>query len=400
VVGRKNGCQFIRVIGLNMDEIKMQQNSSLKIKTENTYFFGEDGYYLSIYYTHSSNNKFAFSLENMRTPMTIYSTNLLNDSHDSHNSHNSHNSHTYHDTKHSKNTRLIKHKLWSYDVENYNINDYITRRIWINNKGVYLPVDILSKKNRNQNKNSDHKQRKNILLYGYSSYGSNNDNVFSINPIALVDHGFEYALINVRGSSYLGKSFYKDGKLLKRMNTFDDVNSIAEYFVKQGYHVNLEGRSAGGLLSTASSLLRPDLYTSVIAIVPFVDVLLTMADKNIPLTLGEWTEVGNTNIDNIYNYIKKYSPMNIIKEGVAYPNYYVEGGYNDARVQYYQPVKFVANLRYATRNLDEQSLSYRSTDRLILLKINMDSGHFNSFERQYGIERIADKYAFLMITNP
>lgn len=204
----------------------------------------------------------------------------------------------------------------------------------------------------------------------------------------------------------MGNNFYKDGKLMNRMNTFDDVNKVAEYFVRKGYSVNLEGRSAGGLMSAASSILRPELYTSVLCIVPFVDVLVTMADETIPLTIGEWSEVGNTNIDSIFKYVKKYSPVHNIESNVEYPNYYVTGGFNDPRVNYWEPVKFVAKMRHALRESEQNTLQNsddysdcEETENLILLRIDFGSGHFGASERYKNMETTAEKYAFLIKTN-
>jgi oligopeptidase B len=370
VIGRKYGCQFMRYIHLeNYIESKSFAsstsiiNNKFRIKDDYGEVYGNDGYFLSLYYCDSNSAQIAFGLEDMRTPTTIYTKTF--------------------DKKHKYNH---EEELWTKPINNYNLKDYEVKRLWIKSEEYQLPVDILRRKGLKQ-----HTKDKKILLYSYSSYGISTDNKFDLTRFPLVDEGFEYAILNVRGSSYLGKSFYKEGKLLKRMNTFTDVNNIAEYFVKRGYKVNLEGRSAGGLLASASSLLRPELYTSVIAIVPFVDVLLTMSDATIPLTLGEWSEVGNTNISHIYNYVKHYSPVHIVEEDTCYPNYYIEGGFNDARVAYWQPAKLVAKLRHAMSNLDH--------NKLILLKINMDGGHFNAYERYKMIESVAEKYAFLIKTN-
>lgn len=380
IIGRINGLQFIRYIELenydydynsSITYSKTNSNSNkLKIKYDFGEIFGSDGYYLSLYYYDTNSKMIVFSFEDMRTPTIIYRTML--------------------GKGHQSKTRKI---IWRKRVNNYKMNKYDVKRIWINSEGILLPVDILSHKAKSSHANKpDNKNvKKKILLYSYSSYGINTDNTFDLTRFPLVDEGFEFALLNVRGSSYLGKSFYKDGKLLKRMNTFKDVNNIAEYFHNLGYSVNIEGRSAGGLLSSASSILRPDLYTSVLALVPFVDVLLSMSDPKIPLTLGEWSEVGNTNIAHIYNYVKHYSPVHIIEENKVYPNYYIECGYNDPRVGYWQPAKLTALLRHSMSEIDH--------NKLILLKTNMDEGHFNSYERYKKLESTSEKYAFLIKTN-
>ena len=374
ISGRVNGMQFLRYIEIeNLFDIS--NSSKLKIKRDDCQVFGKNGYNLEVNYCNKDSKDFVYCLEDLKTPTIMYKATLP----------------TAINAKSLVNNKKI---IWTKKINNYKPNNYETKRIWINNDGICLPVDILRNKTVKQNDSKNSKNSKNskkVLIYTYSSYGINKDCIFDLAKIAFVDQGFEFALTNVRGSSYLGNSFYKAGKLLNRMNTFNDINCIAEYFHKKGYSVNLEGRSAGGLVSSASSLLRPELYTSVISIVPFVDVLYVMSNPNIPLTLGEWTEVGNTNIQSVFNYIKQYSPINIIKNDVKYPNYYIESGYNDARVKYWQPVKLTALLR---KNIYETN-----NDNLVLLRTYINGGHFNNYERYKEIESSAEKYAYLIVTN-
>jgi oligopeptidase B len=309
-------------------------------------------------YSSFRSKKLIYSYQNFITPETWYELDL--------------NNFTY--TK-------IKQKT----VKNFDASKYKVERVHIKAGSFNIPIDILS--NINFEKDGTSK----CLLYGYNSYGSNVDVRFDEKIFPLVDRGFIYVLSNVRGSSYLGNIYYEEGKMLKKMNTFNDFIAVSEYLLDKKYcakdGLSIEGRSAGGLLVSAVSVLRPDLYKNVIAGVPFVDVLVTMSDGSIPLTVGEWMQWGNPNIRRYYNYILRYSPIDNLREGVCYPNYYITAGLNDPRVSYWEPAKFTAMLRYCMK---------RDCDRLILLKTKMDSGHFSSRDRYKNLDEIAEKYSFLI----
>jgi len=190
----------------------------------------------------------------------------------------------------------------------------------------------------------------------------------------------------------MGQNHYLEGKMLKKMNTFRDFIMVSEYLIKEKYcskdGLSIEGRSAGGLLVGTVSVLKPKLYKNVIAGVPFVDVLVTMRDSTIPLTTHEWLQWGNPNEKKYYEYLKKYSPIDNIKSGICYPNYYITAGLNDPRVAYWEPAKFIANLRY---------FSPKNCQSVYLLKTNMESGHFGSKDRYKFLSELAEKYSFLTI---
>ena len=338
--GRIRGRQYIRFLHIN---------DQLEVKKDIEKFFGEDGYNIELVYSNYKDESIIYKYENMITPEIFYKLKFGNNPEE-----------------------IYKKELNNneYDKTNYEI-----KRIWIKST---IPVDIICRKNKNDKK---------ILLYGYGSYGINIECSFDSKIIPLVDEGYNYAIVHVRGSSYLGNNYYKNGKMLKKMNSFIDMNKVAEYFVKKGYEVNLDGRSAGGLLVCASSILRPELYTNVLACVPFVDVITTMSDSTIPLTVGEWKEFGNSNDAKIYDYMMKYSPIDNIIENKTYPNYYITAGLNDPRVAYWEPAKFVATMRHNNKN---------KNNNLIILKTDMGGGHFVGNDRYKLIDETAEIYSFLL----
>jgi oligopeptidase B len=226
------------------------------------------------------------------------------------------------------------------------------------------------------------------LLYGYGSYGSTIDPYFSSNRLSLLDRGFIYAIAHVRGSEYLGRQWYEDGKLLNKKNTFTDFVDASKYLIAEKYtsskHMYASGGSAGGLLMGAILNLSPESYNGVIAAVPFVDVVTTMLDDSIPLTTGEYDEWGNPNDKEYYEYMKSYSPYdNVLK--TDYPNIFVTTGYHDSQVQYWEPAKWVAKLR-----------EYNTSDNMILFHTNMDAGHGGASGRFQALKELAMDYAFLL----
>ena len=227
-----------------------------------------------------------------------------------------------------------------------------------------IPLSLVYKKGLKINKETP------LLLYGYGSYGINLDPYFSSSILSLLDRGFIYATAHIRGGSECGRLWYEDGKFLKKKNTFTDFIASAEHLIKNSYtsskHLYIMGESAGGLLMGAVLNKRPDLFNGVVARVPFVDCLATMLDENIPLTTNEYEEWGNPNKKTYYDYIKSYSPYNNIKK-TNYPHLLIETGYHDPRVQYWEPIKWIAKLR-----------EYKTDNNLIAMKMNMDSGHFGS----------------------
>eukprot|EP00457_Paulinella_chromatophora_P000892 gb/GEZN01000893.1/.p1 GENE.gb/GEZN01000893.1/~~gb/GEZN01000893.1/.p1 ORF type:complete len:942 (-),score=162.24 gb/GEZN01000893.1/:94-2919(-) len=228
-----------------------------------------------------------------------------------------------------------------------------------------------------------------LLLSGYGSYGESIAADFSTTILSLVDRGVVHAVAHVRGGAERGRSWYFDGKLTKKMNTFKDLNAAALALIGYGYtskkQIVTYGGSAGGLLVGAALNMRPDLYAGVIADVPFVDVLNTMSDEELPLTPAEWPEWGNPIQDRqAYHLIKGYAPYENIHTGVAYPPILATGGIADARVTYWEPAKWVARLRAEGKGGP------------FLLKMNLEAGHGGSTGRFTGMKEDAHIYAFAL----
>jgi oligopeptidase B len=206
------------------------------------------------------------------------------------------------------------------------------------------------------------------VLYGYGSYEITIDPTFSIARLNLLERGFVYAIAHIRGGGELGRPWYEQGRLEYKANTFSDFVSCAQHLVDAGYtspdRLVIRGGSAGGLLVGASTNLRPDLFAGVVAEVPFVDVVTTMQDESLPLTIGEWEEWGNPSADaGAYRYMLGYSPYDNVR-ALDYPAMYVTAGLNDPRVAYFEPAKWVAKLRATTTG-----------DRPILLRTELGAGH-------------------------
>ncbi len=227
-----------------------------------------------------------------------------------------------------------------------------------------------------------------LLLYGYGSYGASMDPGFSPLRLSLLDRGFIYAIAHVRGGQELGRSWYDEGKLFKKMNTFTDFISCAEHLVRRGYtspdRLFAMGGSAGGLLMGVVANLRPDLFRGIVAQVPFVDVVTTMLDASIPLTTSEYDEWGDPNKPECYEYMLLYSPYDNVR-AKDYPALLVTTGLHDSQVQYFEPAKWVARLR-----------ALKTDDNPLLLRTNMEAGHGGASGRFRRLEEVAFEYAFLL----
>ncbi|MCA9986451.1 MAG: S9 family peptidase, partial [Anaerolineales bacterium] len=228
------------------------------------------------------------------------------------------------------------------------------------------------------------------LLYGYGSYGFNIDPAFNSNRLSLLDRGFVFAIAHIRGSQTMGRDWYENGKFLHKKNTFTDFIACGRHLVAENY-ANPEklaamGGSAGGLLMGAVTNLAPDLWTTVVAQVPFVDVISTMLDESIPLTVGEYDEWGNPHDETFYHYMLSYSPYDQ-SDGKDYPNLLITSGLNDPRVQYWEPTKWAAKLR-----------AVRTNNNRLLLKTNMGAGHRGASGRYDYLKEIAFDYAFILDT--
>ncbi|MGQ0533571.1 MAG: S9 family peptidase [Caulobacteraceae bacterium] len=264
----------------------------------------------------------------------------------------------------------------------HNPDDYVTGRFFATaSDGKRIPITVLCRRDTPRNGTAP------LYLYGYGSYGISMDADFSIRRFSLVDRGWIYAIAHVRGGSEMGFGWFQDGRRFKKRNTFTDFTTVAEELIRAGYgrpgNIVCEGRSAGGLLMGAINNMRPDLWAGVIGGVPFIDVLNTMSDTSLPLTPPEWPEWGNPLEDpEAYDYIASYCPYTNIEDR-AYPAVLSTGGLTDPRVTYWEPAKWVAKLRPHT-----------TSERPILLKMNMGAGHAGSAGRFEFLRELAHDYAF------
>ena len=227
-----------------------------------------------------------------------------------------------------------------------------------------------------------------LLVCGYGAYGTSSDVEFDPFCISLLDRGFVFAIAHVRGGDELGRRWYEDGKLLKKKNTFQDFIDCTEFLIKKCYgdskKVFAYGASAGGLLMGAVMNMRPDLWTGLVADVPFVDVVTTMMDETIPLTTSEWDEWGNPKEKEFYDYMLSYSPYDQV-EAKGYPHLLVTTSLNDSQVQYFEPAKWVAKLR-----------ALKIDDKRLILKTEMHGSHGGVSGRQGLYVQTAHRYAFLL----
>ena len=248
-------------------------------------------------------------------------------------------------------------------VNAYDPARYATERLWATSPdGVQVPISLVYRRDLQSTGGNP------LLLYGYGSYETSIDPSFSSARVSLVDRGVVYAIAHVRGGGELGRGWYESGKLLQKPNTFTDFVAAAEHLVNAGWttpaQLAARGGSAGGLLMGAIVNLRPDLFRAVVAEVPFVDVLTTILDESLPLTITEWEEWGNPVHDpELYFLMKSYSPYDNV-EAKDYPALLVTGGLNDPRVQYWEPAKWVAKLR-----------ATKTDDNLLVLKMELGAGH-------------------------
>ena len=248
--------------------------------------------------------------------------------------------------------------------------------------GTQVPISVVYRKGIARD------GRNSLLLYGYGSYGYSYDPVFSANSLSLIDRGFVVAIAHIRGGSELGRAWYEDGKLLRKKNTFTDFIACAEHLIAAGFtspeRLAISGASAGGLLMGAVMNMRPDLFRAVVARVPFVDVINTMTDPTLPLTVIEYEQWGNPHEKEYFEYMRSYSPYDNV-EPKAYPNLLLTAGLNDPRVSYWEPAKLAAKLRATKTN-----------GNTLLLKTDTTSGHGGPSGRYDHLEEVAFEYAFLL----
>lgn len=262
-------------------------------------------------------------------------------------------------------------------------NNYVTERVWAPAAdGVNVPVSLLYRKGLARDGSAP------LYQYAYGSYGASMDPSFRSSVFSLVDRGFVYAIAHIRGGQEMGRSWYEDGKLLKKVNTFTDYIAVTDYLVAQKYAAKDKvigmGGSAGGLLMGAVANMAPEKYLALVAHVPFVDVVTTMLDESIPLTTNEFDEWGNPKQKAYYDYMLSYSPYDQLS-AQNYPALFVTTGLHDSQVQYFEPAKWVAKLRDV------------KTDRNpLLFRTNMEAGHGGKSGRFARMAETAEEYAFIL----
>ncbi len=266
----------------------------------------------------------------------------------------------------------------------FDSQNYISERIMVPSRdgSTNIPVSLVYHKDFEKSADQP------LLLYGYGSYGNTIDPWFSSARLSLLDRGFAFAIAHIRGGQNLGRSWYEDGKLLKKKNTFYDFIDVGNHLVRQGYtstdRLYAQGGSAGGLLIGAVINMAPELFNGAIAAVPFVDVVSTMLDETIPLTTFEFDEWGNPKNKEYYDYIKSYSPYDNVEEK-DYPHLLITTGYWDSQVQYWEPAKWIAKLR-----------DKKTDDNLLLMDCNMEVGHGGASGRFKRYKEVALSYSFLL----
>lgn len=268
-------------------------------------------------------------------------------------------------------------------VGGYDPNEYITDRLWATAKdSTKVPISLVYKKGLQKDGKAP------LLLYAYGSYGHSIDPTFSSTRLSLLNRGVTFAIAHIRGGQEMGREWYEDGKMFKKLNTFTDYIACAEFLIQDKYtspaHLYAEGGSAGGLLMGTVLNMRPDLFHGAMAHVPFVDVVTTMLDESIPLTTGEFDEWGNPKNKDSYEYMMSYSPYDNVK-AQDYPSILVTTGLHDSQVQYWEPAKWVAKLR-----------DLKTDNNNLLLRTNMETGHGGTTGRFKVYEETAQEYAFLL----
>ncbi|MBE0433687.1 S9 family peptidase [candidate division WOR-3 bacterium] len=265
----------------------------------------------------------------------------------------------------------------------YDPAQYRSERIYAPaNDGTRIPISLVYRKDIEQNGKNP------LLLEAYGAYGSSAEPYFSANRLNLLDRGFVYAIAHVRGGGEMGKAWHEQAQFLQKMNTFTDFIACSQYLIEEKYTSNdrlvISGGSAGGLLIGAVVNMEPGLFKAAVADVPFVDVINTLLDPSIPLTVVEYTELGDPADEEVYQYMKRYSPYDNIQPR-AYPHMLITAGFNDTRVGYWEPAKCTAKLR-----------ALKTDDNLLLLKTNMAAGHGGASGRYDYLRDVAFEYAFML----
>ncbi|SUD39600.1 oligopeptidase B [Ectopseudomonas mendocina] len=265
----------------------------------------------------------------------------------------------------------------------FDADAYESRRLWANTAdGTQIPISLVARREV-----FAAGQPAPLYLYGYGAYGASLDPWFSHARLSLLDRGFIFAIAHIRGGGEMGEAWYRAGKLAHKQNSFDDFIASAERLIAEGLttasQLAISGGSAGGLLIGAVLNQRPELFAAAIAEVPFVDVLNTMLNPDLPLTVTEYDEWGDPNQPEVFERIKAYAPYENVRPQ-AYPAILAVAGYNDSRVQYWEAAKWVAKLRRD-----------KTDDNLLLLKTDLGAGHGGMSGRYQGIKDVALEYAFI-----
>ncbi len=265
----------------------------------------------------------------------------------------------------------------------YDPKQYQSERIYATAAdGEKIPISIVYKKGLKRDASAP------LLLNGYGSYGISVNPAFNSNRLSLLDRGMVFAIAHIRGGGEMGKAWHDNGRMMQKKNTFTDFIAAAEHLIAQKFtskdRLVITGASAGGLLMGAVTNLRPDLFHAVVALVPFVDVINTMLDTSLPLTVGEFEEWGNPQDTAAYEYMRMYSPYDNI-ERKNYPAILVRTSLNDSQVMYWEPAKYVAKLR-----------GMKTDHNLLLFKVNMAAGHGGSSGRYDALREAAFDYAFIL----
>jgi oligopeptidase B len=345
------------VINERKDGLVKLRIRSLKDNSEHYLDFGEPTYAASFGANPEYNSTtLCYGYTSLTTPSSVYDYNMV--------------------------TKVKTLKKQQEVLGGYNSTDYVTERLYATAKdGTRVPISLVYKKGFKKDGNAP------LLLYGYGSYGSSMDASFTSTRLSLLNRGFVYAIAHIRGGQEMGRQWYEDGKLMKKINTFTDFIDCGKFLVAEKYtstkHLYAMGGSAGGLLMGAVVNMAPDLWHGIIAQVPFVDVVNTMLDESIPLTTNEFDEWGNPKNKDAYFYMKSYSPYENV-EKKNYPNMLVTTGLHDSQVQYFEPSKWVAKLR-----------DMKTDQNVLLLHTNMEYGHGGASGRFDYLKDVALNFAFL-----
>ncbi|HWC18414.1 MAG TPA: S9 family peptidase [Terriglobales bacterium] len=320
--------------------------------------FAEQAYLASAYVNREyDTSKFRYSYQSFITPQSIFEYDMANGG-----------------------QTLLKQKEvpGGFDPTRYQVEQVFAPA----SDGAKIPISIVYLKGKKLDGTRP------LYLYAYGSYGISVDISFNSNIFSLVDRGVVYAVAHPRGGGEMGKTWHDDGRMMRKKNTFTDFIACAEYLLNRGYgskeKLVIEGGSAGGLLMGAVSNLRPDLFKAVIAKVPFVDVMNTMLDESLPLTVTEFEEWGNPKEKPAFDYMITYSPYDNI-QAKAYPNMLVKTSFNDSQVMYWEPAKYVAKMR-----------ATRTDHHTLILKTNMGAGHGGASGRYDRLHEVAFDYAFIL----